>query len=280
MRKTSLSFILFAASPLLWAQTDVKIVSQLNHQAVAIPFNRMAIPELPTQIKTALAIILPEGETVISANCGDAGSSELNGWILDWNAASNVVAVKAARQGVTSNVTIVSNHGTTYSFILKEVSLIPNAKAELKVYIEADQSIQESLKQPPKFVDARIAEEYRRAAELAHADLEATELAAKHEITRTRDETAAKAPTQIKFDYQFDRSNKAPFPVAAIGSDSRFTYIYGKFPEPPAIFEVKDGQPAIVAYDYSDGVYVIRSVVNEGSLRCGKKSMPFRKQAQ
>jgi hypothetical protein len=72
MRKTSLSFILFAASPLLWAQTDVKIVSQLNHQAVAIPFNRMAIPELPTQIKTALAIILPEGETVISANCGDA----------------------------------------------------------------------------------------------------------------------------------------------------------------------------------------------------------------
>jgi type IV secretory pathway VirB9-like protein len=279
MRKFSLSLVLFAASPLLWAQADVKIVSQLNHQATVLAFNKMSIPELLTQIRTELALVLPEGETVISATCGDAGS-ELNGWVLVWSPQSNVVTVKPAKQGALSNLTIVSNHGNTYSFILKEVSLVPNAKADLKVYVDADQSIQESLKQPPKFVDAKVAEEYKHAAELARADLEATELAAKQAITRTRDETAAKAPTQIKFDYQFDRSNKAPFPVAAIGNDDRFTYIYGKFPEPPAIFEIKDGQPAIVPYDYEDGVYVIRNVVNEGELRVGKKQMPFRRKAQ
>src|SRR4051794_24667230 len=58
-------------------------------------------------------------------------------------------------------------------------------------------------------------------------------------------------------------------------SNSR--YIYGKFSEPPAIFEIKDKQPALVAYDYEDGVYVIRKVVEQGQLRIGKKLMAFSK---
>src|SRR4051812_7675914 len=131
MHKRSLALVLFAVSPFLRAQADVKILSRLNHEATVLTFNRMSIPEVLTQIRTELALILPEGETVISATCGDAGG-ELNGWVLVWSPQSNVVTVKPAKQGALSNLTIVSNHGNTYSFILREVSLTPGAQAELK----------------------------------------------------------------------------------------------------------------------------------------------------
>jgi type IV secretory pathway VirB9-like protein len=276
MRKYSLSLFLFAGSPFLWAQAEKPIVAgDLSHEARSIPFNKRIIPDIETQIRTEVAIVLPESEKVMSVTCGDAGDA--GSWVLVWSPESNVVVVKPTKQGMRTNLNVQADHGNVYTFALHEVSLIQGAHADLKVYIEPDAALREALKQPPKFVDARVAEEYKHAAELARADADASKVQAQQRLEQSTAAVSAKAPLQLKFDYQFDHSKKAPFHLDSIGHDDRFTYIYGKFSEPPAIFEIKDKQPALVAYDYEDGVYVIRKVVEQGQLRVGKKLMAFSK---
>jgi len=276
MRKFSLSVLLFAGS-FLSAQTEQKIVAgDLSHEARVIPYNKRTIADISSQIRTEVAIVLPDVEKVIAVTCGDAG--DMGNWITVWSPDSNVVVVKPAKQGITTSLNIQSNHGIVYTFAIHEVSLVPGAHADLKVYIEPGDQVRQLLDQPPRYVDAKVAESYKQDAAAARAELDTTRKQAEASVSRAKAETQAKYPEQLKFNYNFDRSKKAPFTVSAIYHDERFTYIVGDFPEPPAIYETKDGQPALVSYEYEDGRYIIRKIVDQGTLRVGKKQMSFAKQ--
>lgn len=273
MRKFSLSLVLFSGS-LLSAQTEQKILSgELSHEARVIPYNKRAIFDVYSQIRTEAAIVLPDAEKVMAVTCGDAG--EMGNWITVWSLDSNVIVVKPAKQGATTSINIQTDHKLIYTGVLHEVSLTPGAHADLKVYIQPDEEMRASLNQAPKFVAASIADGYKREAEAAHAEAEAAHKQAALDLDRTKAETEAKYPEKMKLGYTFDHSKKAPFPVDAIWNDGKFTYISGHFSEPPAVFETKDGQPALIDCQYEDGVYVLRKVVDQGTLRVGKKQMAF-----
>ncbi len=276
MRKCSLSF-LFAGS-LLSAQTEQKIVSgELSHEARVILYSKRAIFDISAQIRTEVAIVLPDVEKVVAVTCGDAG--DMGNWITVWSPDSNVVVVKPAKQGATTSINIQSNHGIIYTGVLHEISLTPGAHADLKVYVAPNDQMRAALDQAPKYVDAKVAESYKHDAEAAHAEVEATRKQAAAELGRTKAETEAKYPTEMKFGYTFAHGKKAPFVVNAIWHDDRFTYISGNFSEPPAVYETKDGQPALIDYQYENGVYILRKIVDQGTLRVGKKQMAFAKQA-
>lgn len=284
MRKCSLSLVLFSGS-LVSAQTEQKVLSgDLSHEARLIPYNKRAIFDVYSQIRTEAAIVLPDAEKVMAVTCGDAG--EMGNWITVWSPDSNVVVVKPAKQGATTSLNIQTNHGLIYTGVLHEVSLIPGAHADLKVYIQPDEEMRTPLNQPPKFVAASVADAYKHEAEMAHAEAavahakaDAAQKQAAAELDRTKAETEAKYPEKMKLGYIFDHSKKAPFPVDAIWNDGKFTYIAGHFSEPPAVFETKDGQPALIDCQYEDGVYVLRKVVDQGTLRVGKKQMAFERKA-
>ena len=59
-------------------------------------------------------------------------------------------------------------------------------------------------------------------------------------------------------------------------NDQRFTYLLCDAPEAPALYEEKEGQPAMVAFDYEDGLYVARHVVGAGWLQVGKRRLKWR----
>ena len=68
-----------------------------------------------------------------------------------------------------------------------------------------------------------------------------------------------------------------PFLVAGMWHDGRFTYLRSNAQESPALYELKDGKPSMVAYDLGgDGLYIARHLLGEGWLQIGKKKVKWR----
>ena len=61
------------------------------------------------------------------------------------------------------------------------------------------------------------------------------------------------------------------------GTNGQFTYLRSRAQESPALYELRDGEPALVAYDLSeDGLYVARHVLADGWLQIGDKRASWR----
>ena len=85
-------------------------------------------------------------------------------------------------------------------------------------------------------------------------------------------------PTRLQFPYRLeDKAAKWPFLVEGIWHDGQFTYLRSNAQETPALWEEKDGKPAIVAYDLQeDGLFIIRHIVGDGWLQIGKRKAKWR----
>ena len=78
-------------------------------------------------------------------------------------------------------------------------------------------------------------------------------------------------PGRVQFPYRLEaRARLDPFLVEGMWHDGRFTYLRSRAQETPALFELTDGEPALVAYDlYDDGLYVADHVLGPGRLVVG-----------
>jgi Conjugal transfer protein len=65
--------------------------------------------------------------------------------------------------------------------------------------------------------------------------------------------------------------------VTAIYHDDRFTYIEATPQEAPAVYELKDGKPSLIQYDFDAKTsrYIIPKILDEGYLRVGKSELRF-----
>ena len=85
-------------------------------------------------------------------------------------------------------------------------------------------------------------------------------------------------PTRLNFPYRLeDKAIKWPFLVEGMWNDGQFTYLRSNAQETPALYEEKDGKPALVAYDLEeDGLYIARHVLGNGWLQIGKEKAKWR----
>ena len=116
-----------------------------------------------------------------------------------------------------------------------------------------------------------IAKQNERIAK-EQADLKIREANAKVEAAKAQ--VREQYPAALKFPYRFEK-NKAPFLVSSIYHDDRFTYIQATPQEVPAVYEVKDGKPSLIQFEFKDGVYTIPKILTEGYLAIGKKRLGF-----
>jgi Conjugal transfer protein len=58
-------------------------------------------------------------------------------------------------------------------------------------------------------------------------------------------------------------------------NDDKFTYIQARPEETPTLYEIKDGKPNLVNFDYRDGVYVVQKILGRGYLMMGKQKLAF-----
>jgi type IV secretion system protein VirB9 len=214
---------------------------------------------LQTRLRYTTMVILPEGEEILDVLCGDR-----DWWVI--SATHNIAHVKPAKAGAETNLNLVTSSGTIYSFMLTEKSSPP----DLKVYVQGDATV---VGGKPKYYSAAQVE----ALETQIADLRES----LRDGERKTDETIAayrqQYPTRLQFPYASPKYEK-PFFVRSMWHDGQFTYVKSDATELPALYEVKDGKPAIVNFQVREGTYVVPKVLDRGYLVLGTQRFTFEQQ--
>ena len=213
--------------------------------------------QLQTKLRYTTMIVLPEGEEILDVVCGDKDF-----WVV--NATQNMAHVKPAKEGTSTNLNLVTGSGAVYSFLLTEKSA---GTPDLKVYVNADPT---APKSKPKFYSAAQVEELQGELTRARAAVEAAAKHANDEITAYQQQY----PGRLQFTYGTPKYEK-PFLVKAIWNDGQFTYIKAEAKELPAVYEMKDGAPAVVNFQVRGDTYVVPKVLEQGYLALGKERFNF-----
>jgi type IV secretory pathway VirB9-like protein len=238
--------------------------------ARTVKYAETDIIPIHAKIRFSTLIVLPVSEEILDATTGDKEF-----WII--NGAHNLCYLHPAQQGIRSNLNLITSTGHVYSFLLTEISKEPNLEPDLKIFVERkEESTINGVSGVPPLARASDVQAYKAAVDAARADaaqaVHAAEERAQKEIGEYREQYAGK----LEFDYSFNaKGARAPFSVAAIYHDDKFTYIKSSAQEKPTIYEVKDGKPNLINFELANGVYVIPKIVDQGYLALGKKRLNF-----
>ncbi len=235
-----------------WAQTPgVREVSASE---------RGVIP-LQTRIRYTTMVVLPESEEILDVICGDKDF-----WIV--SSTQNIAHIKPAKENAATNLNLVTKSGAIYSFLLTEKAAPP----DLKVYIEGGN------------VTADAKPKYYSAAQVEALELQLAEARATQRETERRAEEATAAfrqeyPSHLQFVYGSPRYEK-PFLVRSVWHDGQFTYLKSDASELPALYEVKDGKPALLNFQVREGTYVVPKVLERAYLALGSQRFTFEQQGR
>jgi type IV secretory pathway VirB9-like protein len=224
--------------------------------------DRSLIP-LETRLRYTTMIVLPEREEILDVICGDRDF-----WVI--TATQNIAHVKPAKAGAETNLNLVTNSGAIYSFLLSEKG--SNAAPDLKVYVNGSPD------------DALAKRRYYSAAHVEALEARLTEAkTALESITqRTTEEIAAfrhQYPAQLQFSYGTPKYDR-PFLVRSIWHDGQFTYVKTDAAELPALYEVKDGKPAVVNFQVQNDTYIVPKVLERAYLALGNDRFNFALQSR
>jgi type IV secretory pathway VirB9-like protein len=221
-----------------------------------VQYHSQDIVPIHAKLKYTTLIELPPTEKIMEAATGDKEF-----WIVD--VVSNFCFVHPAKEGISSNLNLITDKGNIYSFTLQDVSNTSDAP-DLKVLIQpADHSSIVASAGPSQFIPAAQLEQSKQ--ELA---------ALQSHVEQAVDEYKSSYPLQLKFDYSY-KTNESPFDIQSIYHDDKFTYIKTTAPEKFSVYEMRDGKPNLVNYDLREGTYIIPKVMDSGYVELGKKRMDF-----
>lgn len=227
--------------------------------------------EVRARARFATTVVLPRGERILDWVCGDADYWSVQG-------AANLAFVKPTAEGVSTNVTLVTDQGRVYTLLFRETGA--DGEPDLKVFLKptGDETPPAGL-MPVRFEPRGAAAALERQVAEAHQQAAETERRAQVEIADRAAAFRAAYPAAMRFDYALESgANKAPFRMEAMWRDDRFTYIRADPEETPALYESRDGQPSLVPYDFADGLYVTRRLLGDGWLQIGKRKLRFRRE--
>lgn len=229
-------------------------VAHGQQTARLVKYHANDIVSVRAKMRYTTLVQLPSTEKILEVATGDKDF-----WIID--TVGNYCFLHPAKEGIHSNLNLITDKGSVYSFTLDDVE---SGDPDLKVVIEpSDPSSLAAANGAGKLVSAS----------------EVTAVQAQAQVAQTRavaavEQFRADYPTQtLKFDYDFH--NEKPFEVSAIYHDDKFTYIKSSAAEKFSIYEVKDGKPDLITFQLKDGTYIIPTVVDRGYLEIGKHRLEF-----
>jgi type IV secretory pathway VirB9-like protein len=219
-----------------------------------VKYHANDIVSVRAKMRYTTLIQLPSTEKILEVATGDKDF-----WIID--TVGNYCFLHPAKEGIHSNLNLITDKGNVYSFTLDDVE---SGDPDLKVVIEPSDT--------SSLAAANGASTFVSASEVAAAQAQAQ--AAQTRAAAAVEQFRADYPTQaLKFDYDFH--NDKPFEVSAIYHDDKFTYIKSTAAEKFSIYEVKDGKPDLISFQLKDGTYIIPTVVDHGYLEIGKHRLEF-----
>ncbi|ADV83714.1 TrbG/VirB9 family P-type conjugative transfer protein [Terriglobus saanensis] len=230
-------------------------------------------PVIRAGLLQSTLIVLPAEEKVANVFAGDTVD-----WVFDGgHVASRFISVKPKTANGSTDIHIVSDHGNEYTLQLREISDDADAHYDSKVLIEpGDKAAKDRLAQLPVFVPASELDKAKQEAAAAQAAQAATlkSQQAKEETYRSQ------YPGSLHFDYLWDEKKGKELGLQQIWRDDKFTYLRGQFQETPALYEVKDKQPSLINFDFSNGLYTVPKEVDSGYLAIGKQRVDFHRSTE
>src|SRR5580700_6511428 len=140
-------FIAFLTSPLGGAAQDLAARNVQYHSQDIVPIR--------AKVKYTTLIELPSTEKIMEAAVGDKDF-----WIVD--VVGNFCFLHPARQGINSNLNLITDKGNIYSFTLQDISGT-GAAPDLKVMIEpTDRSSIVASQGPSQYVPAAQLDQTRQ----------------------------------------------------------------------------------------------------------------------
>lgn len=234
-------------------------VAHGQQSARIVKYHANDIVSVHAKMRYTTLIELPSTEKIMEVATGDKDY-----WIID--TVGNYCFLHPAKEGIHSNLNLITDHGSVYSFTLDDVE---SGDPDLKVVIEPSD--------PSSLATANGARQYVPAAEVAAARA-AAQLAETHAANAV-EQFRAQYPIQaLKFDYSYH--DDKPFDVSAIYHDDSFTYIKSSAAEKFAVYELKDGKPDLITFRLKDGTYILPTVVDKGYLQIGKHKLGFERKAE
>lgn len=223
---------------------------------------RNLIP-LETRLRYTTMIVLPESEEILDVICGDRDF-----WVI--SATQNIAHVKPAKANAETNLNLVTATGAIYSFLLNEKS--GSGTPDLKVYVNGSP---ETARGTPRFFSAAHVEQLEARLLEAKAALEGATRRATEEVATFQQHY----PARLQFAYGTPKYEK-PFLVRSMWHDGQFTYVKSDATELPALYELKDGEPAVVNFQVQNGTYIVPKVLDRGYLALGKQRFSFAQQGR
>jgi type IV secretion system protein VirB9 len=270
-----LSFVVLAVAVAVHP-LSAQSVSVEPRTARTLVYHPRDIVPLRAKVRYTTLLVLPEGEEVLEATCGDKDV-----WII--NVRGSLVSVKPVKAGSETNLNLVTTTGQVYAFLLTEVSADKTLDADLTIYLEPDPPDQMASRASRKFVPAEQLEDFRGQAELAREQARQANEEVRRVTEQSRRDVEAQVaafrnsfPLSLRFEYLFEPRTK-PFQLQAIFHDGHRTFIRSAARELPAVYEYKDGQPNLVNFEVHEGTYIIPKVVDDGYLMIGRARLGFRR---
>lgn len=258
--------LLLGATAPAWAQSP-PVPARGARTVVYHPRDLVAVR---AKVHYSTLIVLPDGEEVVEATCGDR-----EGWLI--NVRGGLVSVKPASADRQTNLNVVGTSGQVYAFLLTEISADPTADVDLTVYLEPE-TLEATTPGGARtsWVRAEQLEDFRAQADLAREQARRATEAAQAELEREITAFRTHYPLSLRFAYRV-RLDAKPFFVRAMFHDDHRTFIYAAPRELPALYEMKDGKPNLVSFEVQDGTYIVAKVLDEGYLMIGSTRLGFRR---
>jgi type IV secretion system protein VirB9 len=233
--------------------------------AKVIDYSERDVARIYCKIRFTTLVILPKYEKILDYTCGDKDF-----WVIDGN--QNFALVKPAKAGATTNVNLLTASGNTYSFLFVEVSEMPNAEPDLKVFVQAkDESAIAAAGGSPRFVSVKDLETMQQQLAAAREETRQAKQTSQSDI----DKGISRFISNVRFAYRFE-AGKKPFHVRSMYHDDKFTFIQARPEEAFTLYEIKDGgKPSLVNFDYKDSVYIVDKILDRGYLVIGKQKLAF-----
>jgi type IV secretion system protein VirB9 len=264
MKKFLVALFFLAAPMVLRAGDGARLVHYSQRDVIPIY----------AKVRFSTLIVLPANEEILDYTTGDKDY-----WII--NGVHNLCYLKPAAKGISTDLNLVTASGHIYSFLLKEISDEPGTQPDLKVFVlpRAGSSLakaDDTPHHPPTYVRASVADAYRDEVTQLRTQMQEGIRAADAHATNEIEQYRASYPEKLRFDYRYDsKATRPPFNVSAMFHDDKFTYIESEAQEKPTIYEIKDGKPNLVNFDFENGLYIVPEIVNRGYLAIGKKRASF-----
>ena len=255
--------------PVLLAQQKaprtVEVSATTAPPVIRTSLNESTLLELPAEEKVA---------TVFGGNTDD--------WIFNaGHVASRFISVKpkAAAAKSSTNVHIISDHGNDYTLDLREVSAESGGFDSTVFLVQTDKDAQKKLADSPVFVPAAEVKEKEDRLEKEVAQAQAAAAEDKKTAEVAQEKYRSTYPSNLHFDYRWDESKARALGVRQIWDDGKFTYIQGKFEEPPVVYELKDKKGSLINFDFANGLYTVPKLLQNGYVAIGKSKVEFHREA-